>query len=140
MRVTVSRKAHFNAAHRLFVPEWSDARNFEVFGKCANPHYHGHNYDLIVQVTGEVDPKTGILIDLKDLKQIIKKHVEDKLDHRNLNEEIPEFKELIPTVEHISFVIWRILREQLDEKYALKVHVFETARNFAEYPPDESGR
>lgn len=140
MRITVSRKAHFNAAHRLYVPGWSDEKNFEVFGKCANPHYHGHNYDFIVQVTGEVDPETGILINLKDLKQIIRKHVEDKLDHRNLNEEIPEFKELTPTVEHICYVIWRILRDKLESKYALKVRLYETPRNFAEYPPDETGQ
>jgi len=136
MRISLFRRAHFNAAHRLYVPTWSDEKNFEVFGKCANPHYHGHNYDLEVKLTGEVDPETGILINLKELKEIIKATVEDKLDHRNLNEEIPEFKELIPTVENISFVIWHILREHLGEEYELKVRLYETARNFVEYPAD----
>jgi 6-pyruvoyltetrahydropterin/6-carboxytetrahydropterin synthase len=134
MRISVFRKAHFNAAHRLFVPTWSEEKNLEVFGKCANPHFHGHNYDLEVKVTGEVDPETGILINLKDLKDIIRVEIEDKLDHRNLNEEIPEFKTLIPTVENICFVIWRILREKLEAKYDLQVRLYETPRNFVEYP------
>ena len=136
MRISVFRRAHFNAAHRLYVAEWSDKKNFEVFGQCANPYYHGHNYDLEVKVTGEVDDKTGILINLKDLKEIIRSKVEDKLDHRNLNEEIPEFKERVPTVENICFVIWQILRANLSDKYDLKVRLYETPRNFAEYPAD----
>lgn len=136
MRIAVFRKAHFNAAHRLHVPTWSEEKNFEVFGKCANPHFHGHNYDLEVKVTGEVDPETGILINLKDLKELIRIEIEDKLDHRNLNEEIPEFQELIPTVENICFVIWRILRANLEERYDLKVRLYETPRNFVEYPAD----
>jgi 6-pyruvoyltetrahydropterin/6-carboxytetrahydropterin synthase len=118
------------------VPSWSEERNLEVFGKCANPHFHGHNYDLEVKVTGDVDPETGILINLKDLKEIIREHIEDKLDHRNLNVEIPEFQELIPTVENICFVIWRILRMHLDVRYELKVRLYETPRNFVEYPAD----
>ena len=134
MKVSVFRKAHFNAAHRLFVPTWSEEKNFEVFGKCANPHYHGHNYDVEVMVTGEVDPETGIVINLKDLKDIIRREVEDKLDHRNLNEEIPEFKETVPTVENICILIWQILRSRLDERYELKVRLYETPRNFVEYP------
>jgi 6-pyruvoyltetrahydropterin/6-carboxytetrahydropterin synthase len=134
MKVSVFRKAHFNAAHRLFVPTWSDQKNFDVFGKCANPHYHGHNYDLEVMVTGEVDPETGIVINLKDLKDIIRQEVEDKLDHRNLNEEIPEFKDLVPTVENICIVIWQILRAKLDPRYDLRVRLYETPRNFVEYP------
>ena len=136
MRISVFRKAHFNAAHRLHVPSWSDEKNLEVFGKCANPHFHGHNYDLEVKVTGDVDPETGILINLKDLKEIIRVEIEDKLDHRNLNEEIPEFKELVPTVENICFVIWRILRMHLEARYDLKVRLYETPRNFVEYPAD----
>lgn len=136
MRIAVFRKAHFNAAHRLHVPSWSEEKNFEIFGKCANPHFHGHNYDLEVKVTGEVDPETGILINLKDLKELIRIEIEDKLDHRNLNEEIPEFQELIPTVENICFVIWRILRAHLEERFDLKVRLYETPRNFVEYPAD----
>jgi 6-pyruvoyltetrahydropterin/6-carboxytetrahydropterin synthase len=139
MRISVFRNAHFNAAHRLFVPSWSDEKNLTVFGKCANPHYHGHNYEMSVQVTGEVDPETGILIDLKDLKDLIKSQVEDRLDHRNLDEEIPEFKELIPTVENICYVIWTLIRERLEPQYALKVRLYETPRNYAEYPADETG-
>ena len=140
MRISIFRKGHFNAAHRLHVPAWSEERNLEVFGKCANPHFHGHNYEFDVQVTGEVDPETGILINLKDLKQIIGESVEDRLDHRNLNEEIPEFQILIPTVENICYVIWKLLRERIPAQYALKVRLYETPRNFAEYPADETGR
>jgi len=120
MRISAFRKAHFNAA--------------EVFGLCANPHFHGHNYELEVKVTGEVDPETGFLIDLKDLKELIKVHVEDRLDHKNLNIEVPEFKDLNPTAEHICYVIWNILRKQLDEKYELTIRLYETPRNFVEYP------
>ena len=134
MRVSLFRTAHFNAAHRLHVKEWSDEKNFEVFGKCANPNYHGHNYELEVKVSGEVDPQTGILINLKELKDIIKVHVEDKLDHKNLNVEIPEFQELVPTAEHICYVIWHILRRELDDSLELAVRLYETPRNFVEYP------
>jgi len=136
MRISIFRKGHFNAAHRLYVPAWSDEKNFEVFGKCANPHYHGHNYEIEVKVTGEVDPETGILINLKDLKEILRSEVEDKLDHRNLNVEIPEFRNLVPTVEHICFVIWKILRSHLPDRYELKVRLYETPRNFVEYPAE----
>lgn len=134
MRVSLYRKGHFNAAHRLFVPGWSEEKNFEVFGKCANPNYHGHNYELEVKVTGEVDPETGILINLKELKEILKEHVEEKLDHRNLNVEVEEFENLIPTAEHIVYVIWNLLRPHISEKLDLSVKLYETPRNFAEYP------
>ena len=134
MEIAIYRKAHFNAAHRLHVPEWSEEKNFEVFGKCANPHYHGHNYEIVVKVTGEVDPVTGMLIDLADLKDMIKTHIEDKFDHKNLNEEIEEFVALRPTVENICFLSYEILRKQLDPRYGLKVRLYETERNFAEYP------
>jgi len=134
MKVSVYRKAHFNAAHRIYNPDWSDERNMEVFGSCANPHYHGHNYELEVKVTGEVNPETGYLIDLKDLKQIIKTEVEDRLDHKNLNEQVDEFKELIPTAEHIAYVIYHLIRNKLDEDYELQVRLYETPRNFVEYP------
>ena len=134
MKISVYRKAHFNAAHRLFVPDWSDEKNAEVFGLCANPHYHGHNYEMEVKVTGEVDPVTGYLIDLKILKDIIKAQIENRFDHKNLNLETEEFKNLNPTAENICYVIWKILREHLDEKYEIGVRLFETPRNFVEYP------
>lgn len=134
MKVSVYRKAHFNAAHRIYNPDWSDERNMEVFGSCANPHYHGHNYELEVKVTGEVNPETGYLIDLKDLKAIIKNEVEYRLDHKNLNEQVEEFKELIPTAEHIAYVIYHLIRNKLDEDYELQVRLYETPRNFVEYP------
>ena len=134
MRVSVFRKAHFNAAHRIYNPKWTDAKNAEVFGKCSNPRYHGHNYELEVKVTGEVDPETGYLLDLKDLKDIIKEEVEDRMDHKNLNEEVDAFKYLIPTAEHITFVIYRLIRKRLDEAMDLKIRLYETPRNFVEYP------
>lgn len=133
MRVTVNRKAHFNAAHRLYRGDWDDARNEAVFGKCSNPYYHGHNYELIVAVTGEIDPETGFVIDLKLLADIIEAKVEDYLDHKNLNEEIEEFKTLNPTAENIVVVIWNRLREVLEPHLELKVTLYETPRNFVEY-------
>lgn len=133
MSLTVYRKAHFNAAHRLYRKDWSDDKNNEVFGKCSNPHFHGHNYDLEVGLTGEIDPETGYLIDLKILKDIIKSEVEDAFDHKNLNEQVPEFKNLNPTVENIAIVIWDKLRAQLDAKYEITIKLFETPRNFVIY-------
>lgn len=133
MSLTVYRKAHFNAAHRLYKKEWSNARNEEVFGKCSNPNYHGHNYELIVGVTGLIDPETGFLIDLNKLKEVIKEEVEDPFDHKNLNLEVPEFKDLNPTVENIAVVIWNKLRHRLDNKYAISVKLYETPRNFVVY-------
>jgi 6-pyruvoyltetrahydropterin/6-carboxytetrahydropterin synthase len=134
MRVSVFRKAHFNAAHRIFNPAWSDEKNANVFGKCSNPRYHGHNYELEVKVSGEVDPETGYLIDLKDLKDIIEEEVEDRMDHKNLNEEVAEFKDLIPTAEHITYVIYKLIRKRLDKEMDLKIRLYETPRNFVEYP------
>ena len=133
MKVTVSRKAHFNAAHRLYRKEWSDKKNNSVFGKCSNPHYHGHNYELIVHVTGLVDPKTGYVIDMKILKDLIKSEVEDKMDHKNLNEEVPEFIETIPTAENIAIVIYNKLKPHLNSKHSLEVTLYETPRNFVSY-------
>ncbi|WP_124981182.1 6-pyruvoyl trahydropterin synthase family protein [Nonlabens xiamenensis] len=133
MRLTAYRKAHFNAAHRLYRNDWSDEKNEQVFGKCSNPHYHGHNYNLEVGVTGNVDPETGYLIDLKILKDLIKNEVEDYLDHKNLNEQVSEFQELNPTVEHIAYVIYNRIRKHLDNKYDLEVKLFETDRNFVIY-------
>ncbi len=134
MRVSVYRKTHFNAAHRLFNPEWDEATNSRVFGKCSNPHYHGHNYDLIVKVTGEVDPRTGYVIDMKILKDIVSEHVLERFDHKNLNLEVEEFSKLIPTAENIAIVIYNILREQLNSELDLTVRLYETERNFVEYP------
>lgn len=133
MSITVYRKAHFNAAHRLYKEGWSDEQNFEVFGKCSNPNYHGHNYELEVGVRGDIDPETGFLIDLKILKNIIAEEIEAPFDHKNLNVEVPEFKNLNPTVENIAIVIWNKLRARLDTKYGISVKLYETARNFVVY-------
>lgn len=134
MKVKVSRKEHFNAAHRLFNPEWSDEKNQQVFGKCSNPHYHGHNYELIVSLVGEADPDTGYVYDLKLLSDQIKEHVLTKFDHRNLNLDTAYFKTLNPTAENIAVVIWRILRQVIDPTFELKITLYETERNFVEYP------
>jgi 6-pyruvoyltetrahydropterin/6-carboxytetrahydropterin synthase len=134
MRVSVFRKAHFNAAHRLYNPSWSDDRNREVFGKCSNEHYHGHNYNLDVRITGEIDPETGYVMDMKELADIIKANVEEKFDHRNLNLDTEEFKSLNPTAENIAVVIYDILRRKIDQKLDLKIRLYETERNFVEYP------
>lgn len=133
MSLTVYRKAHFNAAHRLYKKGWSDAKNLEVFGKCSNPNFHGHNYELEVGLSGNIDPETGFLIDLKILKDIIRDEVEDPFDHKNLNLEVPEFKSLNPTVENIAIVIWNKLRKRLDPKYEISVKLYETPRNFVVY-------
>ena len=132
-QVTVNRKAHFNAAHRLYNCEWSDARNADVFGKCANPHYHGHNYELIVSVTGPIHPETGFVMDMKILKDLIKTEIEDRFDHKNLNEQVPEFKTLNPTAENIAVVIWNKLRDKINPELKLEVTLYETVRNFVKY-------
>lgn len=133
MRVKVSRKAHFNAAHRLYRKDWSFEKNEQVFGKCNNPHYHGHNYELVVSVTGEIDPETGFVIDMKDLKDLIREQVESYMDHKNLNEEVEEFLELNPTAENIAVVIYRRLRPHVKEDLDLEVVLYETPRNFVTY-------
>jgi 6-pyruvoyltetrahydropterin/6-carboxytetrahydropterin synthase len=134
MKVKVSRKEHFNAAHRLFRADWSDAQNDKVFGKCNNPHYHGHNYELVVSVTGEPDPETGYVLDMKVLSDLIRADVLSKFDHKNLNLDTEYFKDLNPTAENIAVVIWRILRQKIDSKLELKITLHETERNFVEYP------
>ena len=133
MSLTIYRKAHFNAAHRLYKEGWSDAKNLEVFGKCSNPNFHGHNYELEVGLSGTIDPETGFLIDLKKLKDIIREEVEDPFDHKNLNLEVPEFKLLNPTVENIAIVIWNKLRKRLESRYEISVKLYETPRNFVVY-------
>jgi len=133
MRVKVSRKAHFNAAHRLYRPDWSAAQNQEVFGLCNNPNYHGHNYELIVSVTGEIDPITGYVMDMKVLKDLIKSEVEEAFDHKNLNVEVPEFKTMNPTAENIAVVIYDKLKPHLDTSMELEVVLYETPRNYVTY-------
>jgi len=133
MRIKACRKAHFNAAHRLYRKDWSDEKNYEVFGKCNNPKYHGHNYELIVGVIGEIDPETGYLMDLKILKDYIKTEVEDYMDHKNLNEEVIEFENMNPTVENIAVVIWNRLRKKIALKFDIEITLYETPRNFVIY-------
>ena len=133
MQVTVNRKAHFNAAHRLHNPNWTDEKNKAVFGKCNNPNYHGHNYELIVSVTGSIDPETGYVMDVKHLKNFIKEEVENRFDHKNLNLDTEEFKQLNPTAENIAVVIWNRLRQRIDYSLDLKITLYETPRNFVEY-------
>lgn len=133
-KVSVFRREHFNAAHRLYNPSWDDAHNEKVFGKCALPHYHGHNYELEVKVTGKPDKKTGYVMDLKELSDLVKKEVLGRFDHRNLNLDTEEFKELNPTAENIVVVIYEILRPHIDKKKDLQIRLYETPRNFVEYP------
>jgi 6-pyruvoyltetrahydropterin/6-carboxytetrahydropterin synthase len=133
-RVAVYRKEHFNAAHRLHNPEMSDVDNARVFGRCNYPNYHGHNYELIVRVLGNVDPTTGYVIDLKMLSELIRSEVIEKFDHKNLNLDTVEFKSLNPTAENIAIVIHSILRKKLDDRYDIKITLYETERNFVEFP------
>lgn len=135
-RITVFRKEHFNAAHRLNNPAWSAERNKVVFGLCNNENFHGHNYELIVKVTGEIDQETGYLIDLKILSDLIKEQVLNRFDHKNLNLDTQEFKHLNPTAENIAVVIYDLIRAKLEERYTLKIRLYETERNFVEYPTE----
>jgi 6-pyruvoyltetrahydropterin/6-carboxytetrahydropterin synthase len=134
MKVAVSRKEHFNAAHRLYNPDWTDEKNDLVFGKCNNPNFHGHNYELIVTLIGEPDSNTGYVFDMKVLSDLIKEHILKQFDHKNLNLDVVYFKSTNPTAENIAIVIWRILRQQIDDKFDLKIKLYETERNFVEYP------
>ena len=134
MRVSVFRKEHFNSAHRLLNNSWSKEKNEEIFGKCYNPNYHGHNYDLIVRLNGEVDPETGYVMDMKVLSKIIRQQIITRFDHKNLNEDTTEFKDLNPTAENIVVVIYNILRPLIDSNLDLKITLYETERNFVEYP------
>lgn len=133
MKVTVSRKAHFNAAHRLYRKDWDFEKNDEIFGKCNNPNFHGHNYELIASVTGLIDKETGYVMDMKVLKDIIKTEVEDAFDHKNLNLEVPEFKDLNPTAENIVVVIYNKIKSKLDSTLKLEITLYETPRNFVSY-------
>ncbi len=134
MKVTACRKSHFNAAHRLFNPSWDDRTNEKIFGVCNNPNYHGHNYDLVIKITGEVDPETGYVMDMTVLKEIVESHVLKKFDHKNLNLDVEEFKTLNPTAENIAITIWNILKNKVDPRFELKVILYETERNFVEFP------
>lgn len=136
MKVTVCRKSHFNAAHRIFNPMWDDRKNEEVFGLCSLPNYHGHNYDLIVKLTGEVNPETGYVFDMKKLKEIIEEHIVKRYDHKNLNLDVPDFRSVIPSAENIAIAIWNILREQISREFSIRVVLYETERNFVEYSGD----
>lgn len=133
MRVTVSRKAHFNAAHRLYRKDWTAEQNDAVFGKCNNPNFHGHNYELIVSVTGKINPETGYVMDIKDLADIIYEEVETQFDHKNLNLDVPEFQDLNPTAENIVVVIWNKIRKRIVAGNDLEVVLYETPRNFVTY-------
>jgi 6-pyruvoyltetrahydropterin/6-carboxytetrahydropterin synthase len=134
MRISVFRKEHFNAAHRLHNPHWTAEKNANVFGKCNNPNFHGHNYDLIVKVIGEIDPETGYVMDMKVLSEVIKEKVLDRFDHQNLNLDVPEFRNLNPTAENIAVVIWQLLRPHVNQNLDLKITLYETERNFVEVP------
>jgi 6-pyruvoyltetrahydropterin/6-carboxytetrahydropterin synthase len=134
MKVAVFRKEHFNAAHRLFRPDWSDEENDRVFGKCNNPNFHGHNYNLVVKLVGEIDPETGYLFDLKILSDLINKYVIQRFDHKNLNLDTTEFKTLNPTAENIAVVIYNLLRLEIPPEIDLKITLYETENNFVEYP------
>lgn len=133
-KIAVFRKEHFNAAHRLHNPAWSEERNDEVFGLCNNPNYHGHNYELIVKVVGEINPDTGYVIDLKILSDLVKEEILNRFDHKNLNLDTVEFASLNPTAENIVVVIYDLLRAKLDKSLELKIRLYETERNFVEYP------
>ena len=133
-KISVFRQEHFNAAHRLNNPSLSEEDNQRIFGKCNLPNYHGHNYELIVKVTGEIDERTGYVIDMKVLSDIINENVLNRFDHKNLNQDVPEFKELNPTAENIAVVIYNILRKVISEHLTLQIRLYETPRNFVEYP------
>ena len=133
-KVSVFRHEHFNAAHRLYNPEWTNERNDAVFGKCNNPSFHGHNYELVVKVTGVPDPATGYVMDLKKLSDLIHREVHDRFDHKNLNLDTVEFKHLNPTAEHIAIVIYDLLRPHIEPEKELQIRLYETPRNFVEYP------
>jgi 6-pyruvoyltetrahydropterin/6-carboxytetrahydropterin synthase len=133
MRVTISRKAHFNAAHRLHRKDWTFEQNNAVFGKCNNPNFHGHNYELIVGVTGNINPETGYVMDIKELSDLINEEVEKPFDHKNLNLDVPEFENLNPTAENIVVVIWNKIRKRIAAEFDLEIVLYETPRNFVTY-------
>jgi 6-pyruvoyltetrahydropterin/6-carboxytetrahydropterin synthase len=133
-KVAVFRKEHFNAAHRLFCADWTTEENLTVFGPCANPNYHGHNYELVVQVNGVPDPKTGFVINTKELSAIVKEEIVSRFDHKNLNLDTDQFKNLNPTAENIAIVIYNLIRPRIHQDLELKIRLYETERNFVDYP------
>ena len=133
-KVAVYRTEHFNAAHRLHNPAFDDATNDKLFGKCNNPNFHGHNYELIIDLTGEPDKNTGYVYDLKKLSDLIRKEILQRFDHKNLNLDVSEFKNLNPTAENIAITIYQILRPLVEDHLDLQVRLYETERNFVEYP------
>ena len=134
MKIALTRKAHFNAAHRLYNKQWDEAKNREVFGPCANDNYHGHNYDLEVSIIGDIDPDTGFVFDMATLKSLIKEEVEDRFDHKNLNLDVPQFKDLIPTTENLAITIYNLLRARIKDDKQIKIRLYETPRIFVDYP------
>ena len=133
-KIAVYRKEHFNAAHRLNNPNWDEATNTRVFGKCNNPNFHGHNYELIVKLTGVLDIDTGYVYDMKLLSELIQENILERFDHKNLNLDTPEFKNLNPSAENIAVVIYDILRAKIEPRFELSIRLYETERNFVEYP------
>lgn len=133
MKITACRKAHFNATHRLNNPNWSDDKNEKIFGSCNNPNYHGHNYNLTVKVKGEIDPETGYVMDMKELKEIIDEHIVSRYDHKNLYLDVNDFSDLNPSAENIAIKIWQILRQNIRLEFELSIELYETERNFVEY-------
>ncbi|MHA8052377.1 6-pyruvoyl trahydropterin synthase family protein [Aquirufa sp. Wall-65K1] len=133
-RVSVFRKEHFNAAHRLYNANWTDEKNQEVFGLCNNPNFHGHNYELIVQITGTINPETGYVIDMKEVSNLVQREIIKKFDHKNLNLDVPEFAHLNPTAENIAYIIYQKIRAELATNLDLKIRLYETERNFVEFP------
>jgi 6-pyruvoyltetrahydropterin/6-carboxytetrahydropterin synthase len=133
MKITICRREHFNAAHRIYRKDWTDERNFQVFGKCANPNFHGHNYDVIVKLTGEQSPETGYVMDMKEVGEIMKQYVTDVYDHKNLNLDVPDFADTIPTAENIVVKIYDRLRPHFSAELDLAITLYETERNFVEY-------
>ncbi|MBK9270944.1 MAG: 6-carboxytetrahydropterin synthase [Saprospiraceae bacterium] len=134
MRISVYRKAHFNSAHRLFNPDWSEEKNKEIFGICSSPNFHGHNYEVELKVTGELDKESGILIDLRKLKDLLKEKVEDRYDHKNLNVECPEFKNKVPSAENLCIEIYQLVRPEIPAAMDIAVRLYETPRNYVEFP------
>ena len=133
MKITACRKAHFNATHRLNNPNWSDDKNEKIFGSCNNPNYHGHNYNLTVKVKGEIDPETGYVMDMKELKEIIDEHIVSRYDHKNLYLDVNDFRDLNPSAENIAIKIWQILRQNIRKEFEISIELYETERNFVEY-------
>ncbi len=133
MKATICRKAYFNATHRLHNPNWSDEKNEAVFGVCNNKNYHGHNYELTVKLRGEIDPETGMVYDFKKLKDLIKEHVEDRYDHKNLYEDVEDFADSMPSTENLAAKIWQVLRKHIEDHYEIEVILYETPRNYVEF-------